>query len=114
MLKAGAEVLVNAQKTEALAMGLQDTGGFINSIKATGVKGNDTEKYVEVYPQGNAKHGNDRKGSKSNVRYATVGFVAEYGTSSRQARPYMTVANDKANEAVIQAELEVWESARNG
>ena len=30
-------------------MGLNETGGFINSIKATDVKGDDTEKYVEIY-----------------------------------------------------------------
>jgi HK97 gp10 family phage protein len=114
MLKAGADVLVEAQKAEAQAMGLNDTGGFINSIKATSVKGNDTEKYVDIYPQGKAKHGNERKGDKSNVRYATIGFIAEYGTSSQQARPYMTTANAKAHEKVIAAQREVWESANNG
>lgn len=114
MLKAGADVLVEAQKAEAQAMGLNDTGGFINSIKATAVKGDDTEKYVEVYPQGRAKHGNDRKGDKSNVRYATIGFVAEYGTSSQAARPFMTTANEKAHEKVVEAELEIWESVNNG
>ena len=90
MLKAGADVLIEAQRAEAQAMGLNETGGFINSIKATDLKGDDTEKYVEIYPQGRAKHGNDRKGDKSKVRYATIGFVAEYGTSSHAARPYMT------------------------
>lgn len=52
MLKAGADVLIEAQRAEAQAMGLNETGGFINSIKATDVKGDDTEKYVEIYPQG--------------------------------------------------------------
>ena len=105
MLKAGADVLIEAQ-----AMGLNETGGFINSIKATGVKGDDTEKYVEIYPQGRAKHGNDRKGDKSKVRYATIGFVAEYGTSSHAARPYMTVANEKAHEKVVEVQRSIWES----
>ena len=49
MLKAGADVLIEAQRAEAQAMGLNETGGFINSIKATDVKGDDTEKYVEIY-----------------------------------------------------------------
>ncbi len=114
MLKAGADVLVEAQRAEAKAMGIEDTAGFINSIKATTVKGNDTEKYVEIYPHGRAKHGNDRKGDKSNVRYATIGFVAEYGTSSKAARPYMTTANKKAHQKVVAAELETWESVTNG
>ena len=95
-------------------MGIEETAGFINAIKATAIKGDDTEKYVEVYPQGRAKHGNDRKGDKSNVRYATIGFVAEYGTSSQAARPYMTTANEKAQEKVIAAQLEEWEKATNG
>lgn len=112
MLKAGAKVLAEAQKTEAKAMGIGD--GFISAIKETSVKGDDTEKYIEVYPQGRAEHGNDRKGDKSNVRYATIGFVAEYGTSKRAARPYMTTANDKAHEKVVNAQLEIWESENNG
>lgn len=114
MLKAGAGVLIEAQKAEAKAMGIEETAGFVNAIKATAVKGDDTEKYVEVYPQGRAKHGNDRKGDKSNVRYATIGFVAEYGTSSQPAKPYMTVANEKAQSKVSAAQLEVWESETNG
>ena len=60
MLKAGADVLIEAQRAEAQAMGLNETGGFINSIKATDVKGDDTEKYVEIYPQGRAGHGIDK------------------------------------------------------
>lgn len=109
MLEAGADVLVQAQRAEAQAMGLNDTGGFIESIKATAVQGDSTEKHIDVYPQGRAKHGNDRKGDKSNVRYATIGFVAEYGTSRKAARPYMTVANAKAHEKVSEAQREVWE-----
>ena len=114
MLQAGAAVLVEAQQEEARAMGLNETGGFINSIKATPVKKNGAETYIEVYPQGRAPHGNDRKGDKSNVRYATIGFVAEYGTSSQAARPYQTAANEKAAEKVGEAEREVWERMTNG
>lgn len=113
MLKAGAAVLVEAQQEEARAMGLNETGGFVKSIKATAVKGDSREKHIDVYPQGRAKHGNDRKGDKSNVRYATIGFINEYGTSKKAARPYMTVANAKAHEKVIDAELEVWERENN-
>lgn len=114
MLQAGAAVLVEAQRKEAKAMGIEETEGFIQAIKPTKVKGGDREKHIDVYPQGRARHGNDRKGDKSNVRYATIGFVAEYGTSSQQARPYMTVANEKAQEKVIEAQLEIWERETNG
>ena len=104
MLEAGAAELVQAQQAEAAAMG----------IKATQVKGDDTERYVEVYPQGKAKHGNDRKGNKSNVRYATIGFIAQYGTTKIPARPYMTAANEKAHEKVNNAMYEVWQGVNNG
>ena len=114
MLQAGADVLVEAQRAEAKAMGIEETAGFVNAIKATSIKGDDTEKYVEVYPQGKAKHGNEKKGDKSNVRYATIGFINEYGTSSQPARPYMTTANEKAHEKVVSAQLEIWESENNG
>lgn len=109
MLEAGAAVIVKAQQEEAAAMGIKDTEGFIKSIKATKVKGSDTERHIEVYPQGKAKHGNDRKGDKSNVRYATIGFIAQYGTSKTPARPYMTSANEKAHEAAYHAMYEIWE-----
>ena len=113
MLQAGAAVLVEAQQEEARAMGLNETGGFVKSIKATAVKGDSREKHIDVFPRGRAKHGNDRKGDKSNVRNATIGFVAEYGTSSQPARPYMTVANDKAHSKVVEAQREVWERENN-
>lgn len=114
MLEAGAAELVKAQQDEAAAMGIKETAGFIQSIKATQVKGDDTERYVEVYPQGKAKHGNDRKGDKSNVRYATIGFIAQYGTTKIPARPYMTAANEKAHEKVNNAMYEVWQGVNNG
>jgi hypothetical protein len=37
-------------------------------------------------------------------------LVAEYGTSSHAARPYMTVANEKAHEKVVEAQRSIWES----
>lgn len=113
MLTAGADVIVQAQQEEAEAMGIKETAGFIQSIKATAVKGDETEQYVEVYPQGKAKHGNDRKGDKSNVRYATIGFIAQYGTTRIPARPYMTAANEKAQEKANEAMYDVWKEVNS-
>ena len=87
MLKAGADVLVEAQKAEAQAMGLHETGGFINSIKATAVKGDSTEKHIDVFPQGRAKHGNDRKGDRGNVRYATYRICGRVRDEQPAATP---------------------------
>jgi len=114
MLEAGASVIVKAQQDEAAAMGIKETAGFIKSIKATSVKGDSSGQYVEVYPQGKAKHGNERKGDKSNVRYATIGFIAQYGTSKTPARPYMTSANEKAHKKANEAMYEIWQEVNNG
>lgn len=105
MLKAGAEILVNAQKEEAQAMKIRDTGDFIKSIKATSVKGNGEGSYVDVYPQGK-----DHKG----VRNAEKGFIAEYGTSKIKARPWMRTANEKSAEEVTAAEKEIWDKYKGG
>lgn len=114
MLEAGADILVKAQQAEAASMGINETAGFIQAIKATAIQGDDAEKHVEVYPQGRAKHGNDRKGDKSNVRYATIGFINQYGTSSQEARPYMTAANEKSHDQVNQKMFEIWQGVNNG
>lgn len=114
MLEAGAKVIAEAQQREAAAMGINETAGFIQAIKPTPIKGSDTEKYIEVYPQGKAKHGNESKKDKSNVRYATIGFINQYGTSSQAARPYMTAANEKARTQVMEEMYKVWEGVNNG
>lgn len=106
-LEAAAEIIVEEQKAAARALGINDTGGFINSIKQTGIKKDGRETYIEIYPQGKAKHGNDRKGTKTKVRYATIGFTEEYGTPSRQARPYITIGNGKSSERIADRQAEI-------
>lgn len=108
MLKAGANVVVKRQKEEAANFGLQDTGDLIASIKPTKIKQVEGATVIDVYPQGRAKHGNERKGDKSNVRYATIGFIAESGTSRTPAKPWLTIATKKAEERVREVQLEVW------
>lgn len=100
MLKAGADVLIKAQKMVSRGMGVYDTGEFHDSIKATKIKEKDGARYVDVYPQGT-----DSKG----VRNATKGFIAEYGTSSIAARPWMSAANERYAEKVHKAMREAWE-----
>lgn len=100
MLEAGAKVLIRAQKATSREMGVYDTGQFHDSIKATKVKDKDGAKYVDVYPQGT-----DDKG----VRNATKGFIAEYGTSSIAARPWMSTANSRHADEVHDAMRAAWE-----
>lgn len=118
MLKAGAAVLVEAQKREAQFLDVKETGEFIRSIKPTKVKIDDSgNSYVDVYPQGK-----DSKGSSN----AEKGFIAEYGRTGDKMRtkpnkrsskyvygeidprPWMSAANEKSAEAVNEAMLEVW------
>lgn len=99
MLKAGANVLIRAQKAEIERMRIVDTADMMKSVKATPVKGNDVEQYVEVYP-----HGKDRKG----VRNAEKAFIAQYGKPNEPARPWLTSANEKCVDDVHDAMRAVW------
>ncbi len=117
MIKEAAQVLIEAEQQEARSLGMQDTGGFINSIKATAVKVSSSEKYVLVYPDGTAPHGSDYGGGKSlggDVRYATIGAIAENGTSKQAARPWFSVSNEKAADDVNAKMAEVWEVLVHG
>lgn len=109
MLKAGAAVLAKRQKEEAENYGLRDTGMMISSIKPTRIKKKGGATVVDVYPQGKAKHGNERKGDKSNVRNATIGFIAERGTSKTAPKPWLTVATNRAEKRIREVQLEIWE-----
>ena len=105
MLESGSKVLVKAQKSTIRKMGVYDTGQLHDSIKATKVKDKDGAKYVDVYP-----HGTDDKG----VRNATKGFIAEYGTSSIAARPWMSTANSRYADEVHDAMRAAWEEEMSG
>lgn len=109
MVKAGGDVLAKAQQETARRMftksGKRLTGDTADSIKRTKVQGDDTEKYVEVFPQGK-----NRKGERN----ATVGFVQQYGRSNMPANPYMTVANEKAAGEVQDRMREVWRKGQEG
>lgn len=101
MLKAGAKVLIEAQKKAIKEMDVYETGALYNSIRASSVKNKDDDYFVEVFP-----HGVDEKG----VRNATKGFVAEYGKSGRPARPWMSTAAAKSGEKISEAMRKVWEA----
>ena len=48
--------------------------------------------------------------SSGEKRLQSECYVEGYGTSSHAARPYMTVANEKAHEKVVEAQRSIWES----
>ncbi|EQB20066.1 hypothetical protein UNSWDHB_2652 [Dehalobacter sp. UNSWDHB] len=107
MLKAGAAVVTAAQQEQARVMfkGDRSTGDLAASIKAGSIKGDEIEKYIEVYPHGKDRHG---------VSNATKGFVQQYGRSNMLARPWMTAANEKCADEVNAAMRQEWEAAHNG
>ena len=111
MLKAGGEILVNAQKAEASSLNRsgRSMGGLKESIKADAIKGAGTAQYIEVGPSGI-----DRNHTKKGVENAKKGFVLEYGRCNMAAIPWMSTANEKAAEGVIKSMQEVWESYHGG
>lgn len=92
---AGAEALRQALEAAAPVR----TGGLAGHIKIgkpqhTAVDGH----YREVYPDGKNPRGE---------RYATIGFVLEYGRSNMPARPWMRPAAETSAQAVADAMAEV-------
>lgn len=122
MLQAEAEIYTEQQKQAAAGYGIRKTGGFINSIKASGIKQEDTAVYIEICPKGKANHtadygggysnkANKRKGKSQggNVRYASIGYIFENGTSSLPAKPWLTQGNAKADSVAYDKAREIWE-----
>ncbi|NCB92890.1 MAG: hypothetical protein EOM40_10085 [Clostridia bacterium] len=122
MLQVEAEIYTEQLKAAAAGYGIRKTGGFINSIKAGKMQIEDTARCIEISPEGKADHKADygggystkskkRKGKSQggNVRYAAIGFIFEYGTSSIQARPWHTQGNAKADSIAYEKAREIWD-----
>ena len=94
-VEAGAKVLKAAQEATAPVR----TGGLAGHIKI-GKPQHDAGNgyYRDVYPDGKNPRGE---------RYATIGFVLEYGRSNMPARPWMRVAGETSEQAVVEAMAEV-------
>ena len=124
MLTVSAAEYLNAEKQAAAGYGIRKTGGFIASLKAGSIQKEGTALYIEIVPEGRADHkadygggsGKKRKGKsrQGNVRYATIGHIFEYGTSSMEARPWLTQALQKAEEPAYSKAKAVWEKYVDG
>lgn len=117
MLQESAKIFVEEQQKEIKAQRIYDTGGFANSIKATEITHNAASSHCFITQEGRAPHGQDYgggghgkkgKAQRGNVRYATIGFIFEYGTSSMPARPWLTAANEKAEKKAYEKAQEIW------
>lgn len=117
MLNETSQIYLEAQKQAAISYGIRRTGGFISSIKRSEIKREDKALVVTITPDGRSNHTSDGGGSgkkrkgksrKENVRYATIGFVFEYGTSSLPARPWLTLAEKRAKGPAERKTKEIW------
>lgn len=111
MIRAGAQVIISAQKESLKRYTKTDRsiGTLIESIGMTGVRRKDTQSYVEVYPMGDQPHGTPARGKSGKVRNAQVGFILEYGRSDMDERPWMAEANETSQDMVHAVMRDVWE-----
>ena len=120
MIRAGAQVLIKAQKAEIRRLAFSDRslGTLENSIGMgnfkRGTRASSTAIHTDVFPQGYHPHGFPRARKRGRVSSAQVGFILEYGHSNMPARPWMSVAENKAADEVIDAMARVWEAAQDG
>ena len=118
ILKAGAKVLISAQKSalSRLSKGDQSDGELINSISVGRVKKSKsgTGIHTDVFPQGSQSHISEMNSKGKRVRNSNVGFMLEHGTSNMPARPWISVAENTAAEAVNEAMAKEWEKVSYG
>ena len=124
MLEAGGEVVVQAHRRQLAAFGLVKTGKLRGSIAALSKKAEQAghwNRSVIVYPQGSHHSVKGRRqtskskkrGSKAaNVPASEVGFIHEYGAPKRRIKgtKWMQKANESAADAVVAAEMQVYDS----
>ena len=118
MLRAGANILIAAQRAELqrIARGDQSIGTLAKSLTIGNVKtsSDKLKMYIAVYPQGNQPHGNPLKKRRGFVTNAQVGFALEFGSSEMSPRPWACVATQKSASAIHDAMQRVWEEKQNG
>ena len=119
MLKAGASILITAQKAELrrISRGDRSIGTLADSIGMGKIRNSKDalKMYVDVYPQDDQPHGTPGFGLGKNkyVSNAQVGFTLEYGSSDMPSRPWMSVALQKSETAIHDAMITVWEEKQN-
>ncbi|MGI6042116.1 MAG: hypothetical protein ACOYBH_07850 [Candidatus Alectryocaccobium sp.] len=104
MLRAEAEIYVEAQKAKWNSLGLKHpTGELESSITVEGVMQKSRgSRFVHVYPQGDRPNG---------IRNAEVGFIHEFGAPSRNipAKNWMKQANEAVSEKAYEAVSKIYD-----
>lgn len=101
MLNAGAKIVRLEMQAAMKEYKLKDTGDMMKSVKSSKIQKTGNGKSISIAPQGV-----DRKG----VPNAAKALVYQYGTSKRPARPWKTLADERAGDKVIQRMREVFEA----
>lgn len=101
MLNAQADIVVDAQRKQAEAMGVVDTGLTLRSIKKGKVKVKKGVRSIFITPSGTRKRG------KKRVRNAEIAFINEFGKKKQKARPFIRTANEMSAQATTQAAADV-------
>lgn len=118
ILKAGAKVLVSAQKAalSRLSKGDRSDGELISSIAAGRVKKSKSGSgiHTDVFPHGHQSHTSEMNSKGKLVRNANVGFMVEHGTSNMPARPWISEAEHSAADAANEAMAEEWKKVSYG
>lgn len=134
ILLAGGEVIRDAHAEAINRKFAKHTGHLLGSptiISKAGGKSNGFNRHVLVYPQGehHKYHAKSRayidhnwgriggikqtKGGEKSATNSDVGFVHEFGGHGNDASQWMREANEKAADAMVDAELAVYDAWLN-
>lgn len=103
MLNAMADVTVDAQKRAGRALGVEETGLTLRSIKKGKIKVQSGQRVVYITPTGTRLRGTKR------IRNAEIAFVNEYGKRGQKARPFIRTGNEQSAEEATRAAAEVYD-----
>ena len=106
MLRAGADVVAQAQREKVKAYGIYDGSSpkhVADSIKPGKVKLKKGQRIIYVSPTGSRRRG------KTVTRNSEILFVNEYGRRGQKARPAVRDANEASAEATTAAQAEVYD-----
>ena len=105
MLIEGGKRLAEEVQMQMLMYGVRDLGTTYDSINHGEVQYAAGGSFIEVWPRGMRKKD---KNHRKSIRNAMVAFLVEYGTSTTQARPFMSAAVKEAADDVAEVMMEVW------
>lgn len=106
MLRAGADVVAQAQREKVKAYGIYDGSSpkhVADVIKPGKVKLKKGQRVIYVTPAGSRRRG------KSVTRNAEILFVNEYGKRGQKARPAIRDANEACAEQMVNAQMAVYD-----